>query len=97
MHVFSWLWSRLAENVVQGARLSSAMCGGGFTIELGKRARRGVTFHLAIPVVIRPSAKFGGDLRWPFLFPQLYSWCKHNIPPTYLQEGLRRASQIICG
>jgi len=82
------------------------MYGVGFTIELGKLARRGVTFHLAIPVVIRPAAKFGGDLgaffqrkpadgRFDFLN------CAHGASVTFGQRIFKKdydaSSQIICG
>ena len=57
-----WVWSRLAENVVQGWRLSGAVCGVGLVVELEKFAGCCVSFHLPIPIIVRPTAKFGGDL-----------------------------------
>ncbi|MGO9587447.1 MAG: hypothetical protein ACLP2Y_14735 [Limisphaerales bacterium] len=106
-----WVWSRLAENVVQGKRLSGAVCGVCLVVELEKFAGCCVTFHLPIPIIVCPTAKFSGDLgalfqRKPADGRFYFLNCAHGASMTFRQlickkddnaEGLQRASQIICG
>jgi hypothetical protein len=50
------------ENVVERTGFASGVGGVGFAIEGRKFARCTIGFHLPVPIVIGPTAKFGSDL-----------------------------------
>jgi hypothetical protein len=78
-----WKWSRLVENAIKRACFAARLGDVGVAVEGSEFACGSVGFHLSVPIVISPTAKFSGEFSAFFNRKQL-DGCPDGLKRTHV-------------